>query len=98
MQLRSAVIAALAVLSVTGATRTFAQPAWQPEKNVEIIGPAAAGGGTDRTARVIQRIMQNSKIVAVPVVVTNRPGGGGALRWDYGAQQPAQPHYLVMTQ
>jgi putative tricarboxylic transport membrane protein len=75
-----------------------AQSAWKPEKNVEIIVPAAAGGGTDRTARVIQRIFQNNRTLPVPAVVNNRPGGGGAIGWTYVAQRSGDAHLLVMTQ
>lgn len=76
----------------------FAQATWKPEKNVEIIVPAAPGGGTDRTARVIQRAMQETKLVEVPVVIANRPGGGGSIGWTFVSQHPADAHFLAMTQ
>ena len=44
-----------ALFSVTGAVAQ----AWKPERNVELIIPGGAGGGQDRTARILQKIMQN---------------------------------------
>ena len=75
-----------------------AQPAWKPEKNVDIIVPAAPGGGTDRTARVIQRIFQNTRALPVPAAVNNRPGGGGTIGWTHVAQRAGDAHVLAMTQ
>ena len=89
-------VLALAIAYFPGSP--FAQTAWKPEKNVEIIVPAATGGGTDRTARVIQRIFQNSKALPVTAIVNNRPGGGGTVGWTYAAQRAGDPHFLAMTQ
>ncbi len=98
MHLHTALSAALAAITLSGAAQTFAQSQWKPEKNIEIVVPAAPGGGTDRTARVIQRIFQNTRAVPVSVMVNNRPGGGGSIGWTYAAQHAGDPHYLVMTQ
>ena len=98
MQLRIVLNAALAAVTLSGATPAYAQSTWKPEKSVEIVVPAAAAGGTDRTARVIQRIFQNTKALPVPAVVNNRPGGGGSIGWTYVAQRAGDPHYLAMTQ
>ena len=40
---------------------------WQPTKAVELIASSAPGGSNDKTARVIQKILQDDKLVAVPV-------------------------------
>jgi tripartite-type tricarboxylate transporter receptor subunit TctC len=37
------------------------QMAWRPERPVEIVVPASAGGSIDATARLIQRILQNER-------------------------------------
>ena len=39
----------------------IAQPAWKPEKAVELSAPSGPGGGTDKTARLIQRIWQERR-------------------------------------
>ena len=67
---------------------------WKPEKNVDIIVASGAGGSSDRTARVIQNLLQTNP--AFPSIsVTNRPGGGGTIAWTYLAQQPGDPHFLA---
>lgn len=98
MPLRIALSAALAAAIAGLPAHSNAQPAWKPEKNVEIVVPAATGGGTDRTARVIQRIFQNSKALPVTAIVNNRPGGGGTIGWTYVSQRSGDAHFLAMTQ
>src|SRR6187455_1494611 len=74
-----AAAAALALLSALWSFGALAQ-AWKPEKNVELIVPGGAGGGQDRTARVMQKIMQDG-LVPTSVTVVNRSGGGSNLAY-----------------
>jgi len=75
-----------------------AQPAWKPEKNVEIIVPAAPGAAFDTTGRTIQRILQDQKMLPVSSSVINKAGGGGTIAMSYLNQRPGDGHYLfVMT-
>lgn len=75
-----------------------AQPtAWKPEKAVELIAPSAAGGGTDKTARLIQKIWQERQLIEVPVSVMNKPGGSGALALTYLKSHTADPHFLQIV-
>ena len=90
--------ATLFVLASFVALPVSAQPAWKPDKNIEIIVPAAPGGGTDRTARVMQRIFQNTNALPVAAAVNNRPGGGGTIGWTHVAQRAGDAHVLAMTQ
>jgi len=71
-----------------------APPAWKPEKNVELIVPGGAGGGQDRTARIMQRIMQEG-LVPTTVTVVNRPGGGSNLAYVHLNQFAGDGHYLA---
>ena len=41
--------------------------AWKPEKAVEVVVSSAPGGSNDRVARIIQKIVQEQKLVATPV-------------------------------
>ena len=72
-------------------------PAWTPEKNVEIVIGAGPGAAADATARTIQRIMQERKLIPVSSVVVNKPGGSYALSWIYINQHPKDAHYLAIT-
>ncbi len=64
--------AALSVLAVAGA----AQAAW-PERPVTIIVPAGAGGGTDGTARLLAKQLQDE--LKQPFNVVNNGQGGGIV-------------------
>ena len=72
----------------------WAQPAWQPEKPVEVIVPTGAGGINDQNARLIQKSLQDQKF-PVPVVTMNKAGGNQSLAVLYLHQHPADPHYLL---
>ena len=68
--------------------------AWKPQKNVELIVPGGAGGGQDRTARIMQKIMQDG-LVPTTVTVVNRAGGGSNLAYIYLNQFTGDGHYLA---
>ncbi|NVK32972.1 MAG: tripartite tricarboxylate transporter substrate binding protein [Rhodobacteraceae bacterium] len=77
-------MAALAALAVS-ATGLMAQDAYGPGR-LEIIVPFNPGGSVDRMARSISQFLPEE--LGVPVTVTNRPGGSGALGHTYFLQQP----------
>jgi len=79
-------------LAVT-ATGTAAAE-WKPERNIEIVVGTSPGGGQDKTARLIQRILTERRLTDAPVTVVNKPGGGGNLGWIYLNQHPADGHFL----
>ena len=70
---------------------------WHPEKPVEIILPTAPGGGNDTVARLMQKMLQESKAVSTPVLVVNKSGGNQAVSVAYHAQHRADPHYLLFA-
>lgn len=70
---------------------------WKPGGNVEIVVGVGPGGGIDRTARSLQKIMQDRRLVDVPVIVTNKPGGGGTIAQAYLNQRAGDAHYLEIT-
>lgn len=85
--LRSICIAALWL--ATTAPAAAATLAWKPDKPVELVAPSAPGGGTDLTARTIQRILQDRRLIDVPTAIVNKTGGGGNVALAYLAQRPA---------
>ena len=89
-----------AVMLLTGALLGAAFPAaaqWKPEKPVEIVAPSGPGGTTDRTARVVARILTTYKLVGVPVNVVNKPGGSGNIGLAYVNQHPGDGHYIIIA-
>jgi putative tricarboxylic transport membrane protein len=70
---------------------------WRPEKPVEIVVPTAAAGINDQLSRLMQRVLQEQKIINVPAVVMNKPGGNQSLAVVYMSQHAADPHYLFYS-
>lgn len=67
---------------------------WKPEKAVEVVVSSAPGGSNDRVARIIQKIVQEQKLVPTPVAVLNKPGGNQTISRAYINQNPGDAHYL----
>src|SRR5262245_53606272 len=88
---------AAAVLALALATQAWAQSAWRPERPVEIILPTAPGGGNDTVARLMQKMLQDQKLVATPILVANKAGGNQTVSVAYHAQHRADPHYLLLA-
>ena len=93
--IRNIVIAA--TLIVCGTSGCAFAAAWKPEKPIEIVAPSGPGGTTDRTARVIARILTQQKLVDVPVNVVNKPGGSGMIGLTYLNQHPGDAHYIIIA-
>ncbi|HZM48831.1 MAG TPA: tripartite tricarboxylate transporter substrate binding protein [Burkholderiales bacterium] len=92
--MRVAVTALLVATILIGTPPASAQ--WKPDKPVEIVAPSGPGGTTDRTARVIARVIQQYKFVDVPVNVVNKPGGSGTIGYTYLNQHPGDGHYIII--
>src|SRR5215475_13578695 len=56
---------------------------WQPKRPVEVVVPSAPGGGQDLAARTLQGVMEQLKVSPKPIIVTNKPGGGGTVSIAY---------------
>jgi putative tricarboxylic transport membrane protein len=86
------IVAALLLTPATGLAQ-----AWKPEKPVEIVVGTSPGGPQDRTARLIQRILQEQKLAPTPVNIVNKAGGGGVIGLTYVSQHPGDGHYLMLN-
>jgi putative tricarboxylic transport membrane protein len=67
---------------------------WKPARNVDIVVASGAGGVSDRSARVVQKLLQANPVFP-SVSVTNRPGGGGSVAFTFLAQHPGDAHYIA---
>ncbi|HUX38231.1 MAG TPA: tripartite tricarboxylate transporter substrate-binding protein [Rectinemataceae bacterium] len=92
-KLRSLFLVAVAVASVS----TLAAAPWKPMKTIELVAPAGPGGGWDMLCRVIQKTLVDEKLVNQNVIVTNKPGGGGAVGWTYLQGKKGQGEILAAT-
>ena len=83
------------VALLAGALFASAASAWTPDKPVEFVVTAGAGGGTDTFARTIQSIIVKYKLMNAPIVVVNKGGGGGGEGFVYGSSQPGDPYRVT---
>ncbi|MEO7728532.1 MAG: tripartite tricarboxylate transporter substrate-binding protein, partial [Burkholderiales bacterium] len=74
-----------------------ARAQWQPTKNVEIIAPAAAGSALDAVARLVQKVLQDKKLINASLVVVDKAGGGNAVGFNYLNSRPADGHAILVT-
>ena len=66
-----------------------------PSKPVELVVHVAPGGGTDMVARIVADIMTKEKLIAQPITVVNKPGGGGAIAYNYIKSKRGEPHTVM---
>jgi tripartite-type tricarboxylate transporter receptor subunit TctC len=64
-----------------------------PSRPVRIVVPFAPGGPTDLMARALSKPM--GEALGQPVIVDNKPGGGGLISLGEVARQPADGYTLV---
>ena len=95
-RLHKRIVLVLAALGA-GAAGSAAAQAWKPDRPVEIVVNTAPASGPDKTARVLQRIFQDLRQPDVPVVVSNKPGGGGAIAYTYLNQTPGSGNTIAIA-
>jgi putative tricarboxylic transport membrane protein len=77
---------------LTGATASA--QGWVPTKNVEIVAGSVPGGSNDRTARLMEHVLNQMKVVPTSITVVNKSGGGGSIAYTYVHQKTGDPHFL----
>ncbi len=96
--MKCATVAALAATFLASSAAWGQSPSpWRPDKQVEIILPTAPGGGNDTVARLMQKALQDQKLVTTPILVMNKSGGNQTVSVAYHAQHRADPHYLLFA-
>ena len=81
-------------LAVQVERRVFAQTDY-PSRQIEFIIPFPPGGPGDTAARIIQP--QLSANLGVPIVLVNKPGGGGALGGGFVAKGKPDGYTIYAT-
>jgi putative tricarboxylic transport membrane protein len=97
-QWKSARLCALltgALLQLTGWCASAAD--WKPVKRAEIVVTSGPGGGNDRVARMVQKLIQEGRLVDHPISVVNKPGGGGVVGFNYLNQHAGDGHYMAIA-
>ena len=70
---------------------------WMPQRHVELVVPQGAGGSLDTTARTLQRLWTEMKLVPVSSAVVNRAGGEHAIAYNFIRQKTGDPHSLSLA-
>jgi putative tricarboxylic transport membrane protein len=89
----SGTLAAAGLLCMSATIAAHAE--WKPEKPVEIVVGSAPGGGNDKSARAIQKVLTQDKIAES--VVLNKVGAGGGIAYSYVSEK-TDPHFIGISQ
>ncbi|MGG1599905.1 Bug family tripartite tricarboxylate transporter substrate binding protein [Paenibacillus naphthalenovorans] len=68
-----------------------------PEKPLVVVAPSGAGGGWDKTARSIAKVLGENKMVGQSMTVENKPGGGGAVFLAEYATKDVKDNYKLFV-
>ncbi|QQE74830.1 tripartite tricarboxylate transporter substrate binding protein [Brevibacillus composti] len=69
-----------------------------PEKPIVIVAPSGAGGGWDKTARSITKVLMETQLVEKTITVENKPGGGGAVFLaEYASKDKGNAYKLFVS-
>jgi tripartite-type tricarboxylate transporter receptor subunit TctC len=66
-----------------------------PQRQIEYVVPYSAGGGVDLVARATADYL--SKQWGQPILVVNKPGGGGAVGAEYALKQAKNDGYTALA-
>lgn len=68
-----------------------------PDKTITVVAPSGAGGGWDKTARSLSKVLAETKLIEQPMIVENKPGGGGAVFMAEYATQDTKDDYKLFV-
>jgi tripartite-type tricarboxylate transporter receptor subunit TctC len=90
---RRSILGAAAGVPLAGRVMAQSGDAW-PSRPIRVIVGFAAGGATDITTRTIAPRLQ--ALLGQPIIVENRPGGGGNLATDLVVRAAPDGYTLLM--
>lgn len=91
MKRRQLLLSTLSATAALAAPATWAQQGGRP---IRLIVPYAAGGPIDTTARLLAQSVRDT---LGPVIIDNRPGGGGNIGVDIIAKAPADGYTIGIS-
>ena len=71
--------------------------AWEPNKPVEIVVAAGAGGASDQMARMMQAAIQRNNLMKQPMVVSLKGGASGAEALIYMKSNEGDPNKVLIA-
>lgn len=94
MKRSRSVFCAFSIMIAATITASAQESGAFPTRPVTLVVQATAGGGNDAVARIFARQMQVA--LDQPVIVENRPGGGGAVGSAYVAKSTPDGYTLLL--
>jgi putative tricarboxylic transport membrane protein len=100
---KMALLSGVAAISLTGCATGTEQAASKsasnyPDKPIVVVAPSGAGGGWDKTARALTKVLAETKLVEQTMTVENKPGGGGAVFLaEYATKDTNNPYQLFVS-
>ena len=79
------------------ALATVPAVAWEPNKPVEIVVAAGAGGASDQMARMMQAAVQKNNLMKQPMVVSLKGGASGAEALIYMKSNEGDPNKVLIA-
>ena len=86
---------ACAVIALAAAPVVAAD--WKPTAQIELVIPNSPGGGNDAVGRLLQKLLQERRLIPTPAIVVNKPAGGGSATLTYLAQKANDPHVIAVV-
>ena len=94
-QVRRTLLVAVTAASLAAAIGPVMAAEAFPTKPIEFVAHTSPGGGTDLFARTITDLLAKQKIFSQPYVNGNRPGGSGAVAYNYIKGKRGDPHFVL---
>ncbi len=88
-------VAAAAGLGIAASSAQAQEPASFPSRPVKMVVPFPPGGAADTFARYLSDRL--GRAWGQPMIVDNRPGGGGIVATQYTAKSPADGYTLEIV-
>ncbi|MGG4343843.1 Bug family tripartite tricarboxylate transporter substrate binding protein [Paenibacillus lautus] len=85
-------------MSLTACNGTGSSAGEYPKKPFIVTAPSGAGGGWDKTARSLTKVLTETKLIEQTMTVENKPGGGGTVFLaEYVAKDNKDPYKLFVS-
>lgn len=85
-------------MSLTACSTSGSSTGDYPKKPFIVTAPSGAGGGWDKTARSLTKVLTETKIIEQTMTVENKPGGGGTVFLaEYVAKDNEDPYKLFVS-
>ena len=88
---------ALACAVIALAAAPLGAADWKPTAQIEIVIPNSPGGGNDAVGRLLQKLLQDRRLIPTAAIVSNKPAGGGSATLSYLVQKANDPHIIAVV-